>query len=412
MCVQERSDGKYLKLFLFFLAFFLGLLVGMTDIWLLPKLAEVVTSIFTNIFKFLSVPIIFLSIIVTLSKLSLDNNARMLWQHTVFYTIFTTIISAIISAILYSLIKPSNIDIINFDYAATSRTNDVTYIDYILTSVPSNIISPFLEQNILGILIISLAIGLAITTIKDDKLRKSNMQLFDGLYKVFSIVTSWVIIILPIGLFGFVSIAVKQINNSGGLLYIGEYLLIIICANLIQGVIILPTLLMVKGINPYMLIKKMIPVLSTAFFVKSSSAVLPLSLKNAEENLKIAPHVSGFVLPLCTSINMNGCAAFIFTTVIYVMQNIGITITPGTMILWIIISTIAAVGNAGVPMGCYFLTLSLLSSMNIPVILLGIILPFYSIIDMIETALNVWSDCCIAVIINEDMKKSCKTKRN
>jgi Na+/H+-dicarboxylate symporter len=98
---------------------------------------------------------------------------------------------------------------------------------------------------------------------------------------------------------------------------------------------------------------------------------------------------------------MNGCAAFIFTTVIYIMQNYGVEITPVMMLTWILIATIAAVGNASVPMGCFFLSASLLSSMEIPMPLLGVILPVYSLIDMVETSLNVWSDSCVTTIIDK-----------
>ena len=85
------------------------------------------------------------------------------------------------------------------------------------------------------------------------------------------------------------------------------------------------------------------------------------------------------------------------------MQNNGMEISITTMLLWIIIATIAAIGNAGVPMGCFFLSASLLTSMNVPIALLGLILPFYSIIDMVETALNVWSDTCVAKVIDVQM---------
>ena len=82
------------------------------------------------------------------------------------------------------------------------------------------------------------------------------------------------------------------------------------------------------------------------------------------------------------------------------MQNGGASITAGTVILWILISVISAVGNAGVPMGCYFLTLSLMSGIGAPIAILGIILPIYAIIDMVETAENVWSDSCVCAIVN------------
>lgn len=124
-------------------------------------------------------------------------------------------------------------------------------------------------------------------------------------------------------------------------------------------------------------------------------------MSTAEKRLGIDPKVSRFVLPLCTTINMNGCAAFIFTTVIFLMQNQGIPITLSMMAMWIVIATVAAIGNAGVPMGCFFLSASLLTSMNVPIELLGIILPFYTVIDMVETSLNVWSDSCVVTVVNE-----------
>ena len=114
-------------------------------------------------------------------------------------------------------------------------------------------------------------------------------------------------------------------------------------------------------------------------------------------------YVSRFVLPICTTINMNGCAAFIFITVIYLMQNAGIEITFGTMLAWIFIATVAAIGNAGVPMGCFFLSMSLLASMDVPILLMGLILPIYNVIDMLETSLNVWSDSCVANMVNRDV---------
>ena len=83
----------------------------------------------------------------------------------------------------------------------------------------------------------------------------------------------------------------------------------------------------------------------------------------------------------------------------------GIHFTAVELIGWCFIATIAAVGNAGVPMGCYFLASALLASMDVPLHLLGIILPFYSLIDMMESALNVWSDGCVTVLVDEEEKK-------
>ena len=95
---------------------------------------------------------------------------------------------------------------------------------------------------------------------------------------------------------------------------------------------------------------------------------------------------------------MNGCAAFILVTSLFVMQNGGEVIDLTTILLWILISVVSAIGNAGVPMGCFFLTLSLMSGIGAPVAILGIILPIYTIIDMVETAENVWSDSSVCAM--------------
>jgi Na+/H+-dicarboxylate symporter len=147
----------------------------------------------------------------------------------------------------------------------------------------------------------------------------------------------------------------------------------------------------------------MMPAVLMALFTKSSAATLPVTMQSAEERLGIRPGVSRFVLPICTTINMNGCAAFIVVTSLFVMQNGGTELTLSTILLWVLVSIVAAVGNAGVPMGCYFLTVSLMSGIGAPVAILGLILPFYTIIDMIETAENVWSDSCVTALVAHDV---------
>ena len=127
-------------------------------------------------------------------------------------------------------------------------------------------------------------------------------------------------------------------------------------------------------------------------------------METAEKRLGIKKNVARFVLPICTTINMNGCAAFILVTSLFVMQQDGTELSLGTILLWLLISVVSAVGNAGVPMGCFFLTLSLMSGIGAPVAVLGIILPIYTIIDMVETAENVWSDSCVSAMVDRDFQ--------
>ena len=118
------------------------------------------------------------------------------------------------------------------------------------------------------------------------------------------------------------------------------------------------------------------------------------------------PKIAGFSLPLCTVINMNGCAAFILTTVLFVAGANGHLFSPLDLAFWVFMSVLAAVGNAGVPMGCFFLSSALLMGMDVPLHMMGLILPFYALIDMEETALNVWSDISVVSIVDKEVKET------
>lgn len=184
---------------------------------------------------------------------------------------------------------------------------------------------------------------------------------------------------------------------------LGKYLLVVLGGNVVQFFVVLPLFLLVRGLNPLTVLSRMAPAVLTALFTKSSAATLPVTMDSAERRLGVRPTVARFVLPVCTSVNMNGCAAFILVTSLFVMQNGGTPITFSTIALWLLISVVSAVGNAGVPMGSYFLTLSLMSGVGAPIGVLAVILPFYTIIDMIETAENVWSDSCVCAMTDKDL---------
>jgi Na+/H+-dicarboxylate symporter len=378
----------------------LGVASGLSGISYIQNFGIFIAEIFIQMFRCVSLPIIALSIIVTLSGYSSDAMMPSIWKRTMRYTIGTTLFAAIISCILYILIRPHNVSA-NIVTPKESVINSSSYLKYLQEIIPANIITPFIEYKVMSILLIGVVLGFAMRQIPDEDAKRVVINFFRGLYSIFFLVTKWIVMLLPIGVYGFITSLVVQLKGGVNLGGLSGYLSIIIIANLIQGFIILPLWLQLNGINPFVMMKNMMPALSLAFFSKSSAGTLPVTMDAAISRAKIDPKISRFVLPLCTTINMNGCAAFIFTTVIYLMQNHGIDITTMTFITLIFVATIASIGNAGVPMGCFFLSISLLSSINVPVTLMALILPFYTVIDMIETALNVWSDSCVAKVVDK-----------
>ncbi len=395
--VRIFSAFKHSLLYLAVIVF--ALLSGFSDNTSLNGLGLLVAEVFIRVFKCLSIPIIFLSIIVTLSHNRSDDLMQGVWQRTLCYTLATTLIAAMVSCALYYVVKPSSViaPILRTAPAITS----VYYIEHVAALVPANLLTPFIENQVLSVLFLGLLIGVALRFIPDETAQQNLITFFRGLHGLFMVITQGVIRLIPIGLYGFITTTVLQLRNGrGDLQGIGEYLLIIVAANLLQGFVVLPLWLRFHGVRPFVAMRAMLPALSLAFFSKSSVGSLPVTMDTIEKKLGVKPKISRFVLPLCISINMNGCAAFIFTTVIYLMQNNGTALSFGAMALWVVVATVAAIGNAGIPMGCFFLSVSLLSSMNVPITLMGVILPFYSLIDMLETALNVWSDVCVTQLID------------
>lgn len=398
MC--ECCGHSSCKHFMFYIiAIILGVSCGLSEIEILHQLGKCFSEIFIKLFRCISMPVISLSVIVALSTYGAEKSMGKVWKKTLKYTLGTTVIAACVSALLYLIISPNNAGLDFNVESATSVSKD--YSKYFLDIIPDNIFSAFAEHKVLAVLLISVIIGISARNIVNTDAKNAVLHFFNGLHSIFFTITRFIVKVLPIGLFGFITVSVIDLKNGMGANGMGKYFLIIILANLVQGMIVLPLWLMSKKINPFNTFRAMFPALSLAFFSKSSSSTLPVTMETIESKLGVKKEISRFVLPLCTTINMNGCAAFIFTTVIYIMQNYGVNISYFTIFAWIIIATIAAIGNAGIPMGCFFLSASLLSSMDIPMPLLGMILPIYSVIDMLETSLNVWSDSCVTVAVNK-----------
>lgn len=401
MCEPKKNTNPNLY---FALAAAIGLCAGYFNIPFINSFASTVADLFINLLKLVSLPIIFLSIVSTASGMSSMDEVKKMGKKVVKYTLLTTILSAMVALSLYVLVNPVRGIIHHMpDAVITDAVSQTTYWTYLADQIPSNFIKPFLENQVISVLFLAILLSMAILALPDEN-RKPLNTLFSSLYAAVMKLTSWLVQLMPIAVAAFIILFMRDLQEGLEVKALALYLAVVVMANLIQGLVILPLFLKWKGISPFATARGMFPALSVAFFTKSSAAALPMVMRCAEDNLKVSKKVSGFTLPLCTTINMNGCAAFILITVLFVSMSNGVVYTPIEMMTWVFVATIAAVGNAGVPMGCYFLSSAFLAAMNVPLNILGIILPFYTLIDMLETAINVWSDSCVAVVVDKEMK--------
>ena len=394
-------------------ALVVGAVLGVLGLGWLNATADFIAAIYTRLFQLLAVPTIVLAVITTFATFGSKGSGR-IFGHTLVYTLLTTFTAAVVGAILYVVVAPGNLPIETIHETEESAVANSTlntlhasssYYDHILSVIPNNIIKPFLEGNVLSLLLLAFAIGIGLSKLPESENKSVVVKGLLGLQDLLFLLIRGLIWTLPLGIVAFSAQLSAQVSAGVVADSIGKYVLVVLGGNVIQFFVILPLFLLARGLNPLHVLGRMMPAVLMALFTKSSAATLPVTMQSAEERLGVRKDIARFVLPICTTINMNGCAAFILVTSLFVIQNGGEVLDLTTILLWILVSVISAVGNAGVPMGCFFLTLSLMSGIGAPVAILGIILPIYTIIDMVETAENVWSDSCVCAMTNRDVAR-------
>lgn len=392
------------QLFVWIGALIVGAILGYLGVTWLNELFDFVATVYTRLFQFVAVPTIALAVITTLSTLSKDSGS--IFRRTLVYTLLTTIASAVVGLLLFIAIAPGNlpVEVVNAGQVdVPDNLEALSYYDHILSVIPNNIVAPFAAGNVLSILLVAFAVGLALAKMPETDNKQTLVKGIFGLQELLFTLIRALIWALPLGIVAFAAQLSAQIESGVIVGSLGKYVAVILGGNCVQFFIVLPLFLLVRGLNPWRVFRAMTPAVLMALFTKSSAATLPVTMQSAEDRLGAKRHISRFVLPICTTINMNGCAAFILVTSLFVMQNGGTIIDLPTMLLWLCIAVFSAIGNAGVPMGCYFLTLSLMAGQGAPIGIMGIILPIFTIIDMIETAENVWSDSCVCAMVDKDL---------
>ena len=386
-------------------ALVVGAVLGLLGLDWLNDVMNFVATVYTRLFQLLAVPTIVLAVTTTFATFGSKGSGR-IFGRTLIYTLLTTFAAAAVGALLYVVVAPGNLpaEAIISSTQPSDISPQTSFYDHILNVIPNNIVKPFLEGNVLSLLLLAFAVGIGLSKLPEGENKAVVVKGLLGLQDLLFLLIRGLIWTLPLGIVAFSAQLAAQVSAGVVADSIGKYVLVVLGGNVIQFFVILPLFLLARGLNPIHVLGRMMPAVLMALFTKSSAATLPVTMESAEQRLGVRKEIARFVLPICTTINMNGCAAFILVTSLFVMQNGGTTLTLGTILLWLLISVVSAVGNAGVPMGCFFLTLSLMSGIGAPVAILGIILPIYTIIDMVETAENVWSDSCVCTMTDHDMQ--------
>ena len=377
--------------------------------WVGNNLAGPVGQIFLRMLLMTIVPLVFASLILGVAGLGDIRKIGRVGTRTIAYFLVSTAISATIGLILVNLVRPGDgLDpAIREQLMTTYRSQAEGLqaggggkfgVDMFVNIVPRNPIQAAASLDMLGIIFFSLVFGAALTLLPADK-TKPMLRVLDALGEAVVKIIDFAMRLAPYGVFGLIFVVTSRFGFAL-LRPLGLYVAVVLLGLVLHGVISISALVRVfGGLSPRVFYSRIRASMVTAFSTSSSNATLPTNIAVAEHELKIPPHIAGFVLPLGSTMCMNGTALFEGVTVLFLAQVYGVHLTLGTQIIVIILSVITAVGAAGVPGGSLPLLMGVIAIVGVDPGAIAIIIGVDRILDMSRTTLNVIGDMSAAVYV-------------
>jgi Na+/H+-dicarboxylate symporter len=405
IAVQQGRIHMKLKLhWQILISILLGILLGFisrqfdfTDF--ISSYVAVLGTIFIRALRMIVVPLIIASIISGVTSMETVSGFGRMGIKTFTYYIFSTLFAIIAGLLLVNLIVPGEgLHMTAGALPEGIQTNVSQLGDTILGIIPTNPFQAMVQGKMLPTIFFSLLFGFFILK-ADNKYRVQLTDFFNAVFEVMMKMTHFIIRFTPIGVFALMA---KIIAETGFEVFIPmfSYMLTVFGALMIHALITLPLLIYTfAGINPLAHLKAMSTALLTAFSLASSSATLPLTMESLEEKAGVSNRVTSFVAPLGATVNMDGTALYECVAAIFIAQVYGIELSLLQQIVVVITALLASIGAAGVPMAGLVMITIILNAVGLPLEGIGLILAVDRILDMIRSAVNVWSDSCGTVII-------------
>lgn len=265
--------------------------------------------------------------------------------------------------------------------------------------IPVNPLESILSGEMLGVVIFTIIIGVAITQL-ENKTAAPLMKFIEAIQKICMIVIGWAMRLVPYAVFGLMA---ALLSKTGFAIFkgLGFYMLLVIA-----GLALLMTFYMVLYFvltreNPFVFLQKIKDALLLAFSTASSAAVMPVSMKVADKYLGVSSKISDFVIPIGATINMDGTALFQCITVLFMAQVYGIELALMEVLLITATVVAASIGTPAIPGGGVIILATVLQSSGIPVEGLVVIIGIDRILGMFRTAVNVTGDLTATAVFNK-----------
>ena len=392
-----------------FIALVLGIIAGMC----LTKNADIATSyikpfgtIFLNLIKWVVTPLVFFSIMAGVISMRDIRKVGSIGVKTIIYYLITTACAITIGLILANVFKGifPVLQTSDLTYEAPEKAN---FMQTLIDIFPNNFLKPFVEANMLQIIVASILIGFALLLIK-EKNDELDFKLVDTLNDTFLKVMELIVKLSPIGVFCLICPVVAE-NGPAVLGSLAKVLLVAYIGYILHAIIVYSiSVRTMGGMSPLKFFKGMLPAIMFAFSSASSVGTLPINME-CSEKLGADKDISSFVLPLGATINMDGTAIYQGVCAIFIASCFGISLTFGQMLTIVLTATLASIGTAGVPGAGMVMLAMVLQSVNLPVEGIALVAGVDRIFDMGRTTVNIVGDAsCSIIVTNLEKRKAAK----
>lgn len=365
---------------------------------------SIASSIFIGLLKMLLIPLIFSSIVVGVSSLQASGQLSRVWKITLLCCVTTTTLALILGlacAHLFEVGKGVDVRLFQDAMSQHQTPDTLTPSSFFTNFIQNTLINPFkafAEGNVLAVVVFALFVGVAL--VKGGEQFRTVRRLSHQFFDIMMLMIGWVMKLAPLGIFALLAklIATEDVTVLSRL---AEFAVVVTGTTIFHGLVVLPLLLWLFGkMNPMTFFKGTRAALITAFATSSSSATMPLSMKCAQENLKVRPQTAGFVIPLGTQLNMDGTALYEAAAALFIANLMGLDLTLGQQLVVCATAMIASLGAPGIPSAGMVTMIMVLQSVGLPAEAIAILLPIDRLLDTVRTVVNVQGDMMISVVVD------------
>lgn len=355
-------------------------------------------TLFINAIRMLVVPLVFFSLITSITSLADSNKMQRLAVKTIGLFLLTAFIASLIGLTIGSVINWG--DSLNLTATAMRERNIPPVADVLTGLIPTNPVAALAEANILQIILFAAIFGIAINKVgeKAEPMKKLMQSGAEIMYQI----TRMVLQLTPLGVFGLMAWVVGSYGLAT-LLPLAKFIGAIYVACLIHMVLVYGGLVkLFGGMSIRQFFKAVFPAQLVAYSSASSYGTLPVTFKVVTEDLKVSKNYASFVLPLGATINMDGCGGiFPAISAIFIAHIYNIPLDMLDYLLIAATATIASVGTAGVPGTAMVMLTVTLSVVGLPIEGIAFIAAIDRIVDMMRTATNVTGDMMVARVVGK-----------